>query len=95
MTVLFLVLIISSLVIKSGKPKEKALQSSPIDFYIPSEDLFIPSEPDFLPEFIFGRERRYYWSIEDIRPYWKVPGNTDQWKEQIKTAVDKIMEGVP
>lgn len=62
---------------------------------IPEEDLFFPEEPDFLPEFIPEREPRSSWAGEDIRPYWKPPGNPERWREEIKTGVDKLMEGVP
>jgi len=59
------------------------------------EELFIPAEPDFVPEFIFEREKRRFWSLEDIRPYWKAPDSNDRWTEEIKSAVDKLMEGIP
>ena len=72
-------------------------------------ELFIPNEPDFVPEFILEREPRRSWSIDDIRPYWKNPLQTsgvsgagsssldasEKWREEIKSAVDKLMEAVP
>ena len=63
--------------------------------YIPPEELFIPTEPDFLPEFLLEREPRSSWSLDEIRPYWKNPGTPEFWQEEIKSAVDKLMEGVP
>ena len=62
---------------------------------IPAEELFFPSEPDFLPGFLPGRERRSFWSLDDIRQYWKAPGNSLWWMEEITSTVDNLMEGVP
>jgi len=59
------------------------------------DDFFIPAEPDFLPEFLLERDPGHTWSIEDIRPYWKSPERTGRWQDEIKSAVDKLMEGVP
>ena len=95
---LLLILVISTVVIHSGRPKKSAaveVSAGPL-LNIPPEDLFIPAEPDFLPGFLLEREPRHSWSIEDIHPYWKKPeGNPDLWREKIKSAVDKLMEDVP
>ena len=94
---LLLILVISTLVIHSGRPKNSAsveVSAGPL-LNIPPEELFIPAEPDYLPEFLLEREPRHSWSIEDIRPYWKIPENPELWREKIKSAVDKLMEGVP
>ena len=92
---LFLVLIIAVLALNLGSSKGKSVQNLAAGPSIPVEDLFIPAEPDFVPQFLPEREPRRYWSLDDIRPYWKNPGNPDLWREEIKSAVDKIMEGVP
>jgi len=93
--VLFLIILIIALAAHSPKPKK----SSPVDMavvpVIPMEDLFIPAEPDFLPKFLPEREPKTSWSVEDIRPYWKNPGNPELWQAEIKSAVDKLMEAVP
>jgi len=62
---------------------------------IPSEELFYPSEPDFLPGFLPERETHRFWALDDIRPYWKAPGNSVWWMEEIISTVDSLMEGVP
>ena len=93
MVVLFLALVISIPVTHSGAGGQTT--TSGAGFTIPSEELFFPSEPDFLPEFILEREPRSFWTIEDIRPYWRQPENTELWRDQIKSAVDRIMENVP
>ena len=59
------------------------------------DELFLPAEPDFVPDFILEREPRLSWSLEDIRPYWKAPDITEHWRAEIKSAVDKLMEGIP
>ena len=95
LVVLFFILIISVLAThsgKAGKPSARAIAAGPT---IPQEELFMPAEPDFLPEFLLERAPRQSWSIEDIRPYWKIPEKTGLWREEIKSAVDKLMEGVP
>ena len=99
LVVLFLILIITVFSPGSGKSKkppagERAgtVSSGPI---VPQEDIFMPAEPDFLPAFIFERSPRHSWTIEDIRPYWKSHEKTGQWQKEIKSAVDKLMEGVP
>ena len=93
--VLFFVLLISALAVNFRKPKTNTVSASAAALSIPSEDLFIPSEPDFLPEFLLQREPRSYWSLEDIEPYWKTPSDFDLWREEIKSTVDKLMDGVP
>ena len=93
--VLFLILIIAILAANLGGPKKSApvdLSAGPV---IPPEDLFIPEEPDFLPDFLLEREPRRSWTVDDIRPYWRNPGNEGLWRGEVKSAVDKLMEGVP
>ena len=99
---LLLILVITVLVASFRGPKK----SDPADIstgpQIPSEELFIPGEPDFAPEFMLEREKRRSWSLEDIRPYWRDPASgtspgaaSSIWREEIKSAVDKLMEAVP
>jgi hypothetical protein len=89
---LLLVLIIAAATVK---PKKNAEANITMGFRIPIEDLFYPAEPDFLPEFLLGREPRRFWSLEDINQYWKVPGSPDWWRDEIKSAVDELLEGIP
>lgn len=98
--VFFVILLITVLAINAGKPKKNIpmAHGTPIGaagFSIPAEDLFLPAEPDYVPEFILEREPRSSWSAEDIRPYWRSPANSEYWRGEIKSAVDKLMEGVP
>jgi len=95
LVVLFLILIIAAGISSSRKRQKASLDAVAGNLTIPIEELFIPAEPDFVPEFIFEREKRSFWSLEDIRPYWKIPDSGDRWLEEIKSAVDKLMEGIP
>ena len=95
LVVLLFILIISTVVIHAGRPKKGDAVEMSAGPRIPPEELFIPTEPDFLPEFLLEREQRSSWSLDDIRPYWKSPGNQELWQDEIKTAVDKLMEAVP
>ena len=106
LTALFLILIITALIVNSGKPNKSPVSASASS--IPSDELFIPAEPDFLPKILLQREPRSFWSLEDISPYWKSPADQgvpaesngrgspqELWRGEIKSAVDKLMEGVP
>ena len=93
--VFFLILLISALTMRSGTPERRTAPNLAASFAIPPDELFFPSEPDTLPEFILERESRHSWSLEDIRPYWRVPGNTELWQNQIRSTIDRLMEGVP
>ena len=95
LTLLFIFLLISIPVTLSGRTRQTAPARVASGFIIPSDELFIPSEPDVLPYFIIEREPRGFWILEDLRPYWRAPENTDLWREQISSAVDRLMEGVP
>jgi len=95
LAVLFLILIIAAGISNSRKRRKASPDIVAGDLTIASEELFIPAEPDFVPEFIFDREKRRLWSLEDIRPYWKIPDSSDRWREEIKSSVDKLMEGIP
>ena len=96
---LFLVLLIAALALNSGKKQSRVRESSSAimaaGLNIPQEELFIPGEPDFIPEFLLVREPRRYWSLEDIRPFWKAPQYDMRWRDEITSAVDQLMEGVP
>jgi len=91
----FLILIVAHGVSSSEKRRTISPESAPEGLTIAMEELFIPAEPDFVPEFIFEREKRRFWSLEDIRLYWRTPDSSDRWREEIKLAVDKLMEGIP
>ena len=93
--VLVLILLVTALAVNFKKPNINTVTASAAALSIPSEELFIPAEPDFLPEFLLQREPRSYWSLEDIEPYWKAPSDQDLWREEIKSTVDKLMDGVP
>jgi hypothetical protein len=95
LALLFLILIIAAGISSSRKRRMASPDAVAGSLTIPTEELFIPAEPDFVPEFIFEREKRRFWSLEDIRPYWRIPDSSDRWREEIKSAVDKLMEGIP
>ena len=92
---LLLILVISVLMANFRGPKESTSVDMSAVPVIPPQELFIPGEPDFLPEFLLEREPRRSWSLEDIRPYWRSPADSKRWREEIKSAVDKLMEVVP
>ena len=95
LVVIFLILAIAAGVSSSKKRRMASPDAVVAGLTIPMEDLFIPAEPDFVPEFVFEREKRRFWSLEDIRPYWRIPDPNDRWREEIKSAVDKLMEDIP
>jgi hypothetical protein len=95
LVVLFLILVITAGVSSSKKRRMASPDTMAGNLSIPMEELFIPAEPDFVPKFIFEREKRRFWSLDDIRQYWRVPDSSDRWREEIKSAVDKLMEGIP
>ena len=88
-------IILVIIILKPGRGGPDSASPLARGFVIPQEELFIPSEPDFVPEFLLEREPRGVWLLEDIRPYWKSPEISGFWREEIKSAVDKLMEGVP
>jgi len=90
---LLLILIIGAISLNSVKPRDNdsALRIAGI----PHEELFYPAEPDFLPDFLLDREPRRFWTADDIRPYWRPPAYSEYWQREIKSSVDKLMEGVP
>ena len=95
LAVLVLILLVTLLALNSGKASKTAasdLASGPL---VSPDELFIPGEPDFLPDFLLERNPRHSWSVEDIRPYWKSPGNSAFWRGEVSKAVDKLMEGIP
>ena len=93
LSVLLLVLIITAVALGSRRPGEAAALRAV--YLIPPEELFIPDEPDFVPDFLLEREPRHLWSIDDIRPYWRTPGNPEFWHNVIRSAVDELMENIP
>jgi len=92
---IFLILVIAAGLSSSKKRRTISPGAVSEGLTITMEELFIPAEPDFVPEFVFEREKRRFWSLEDIRPYWRIPDPGDRWREEIKSAVDKLMEGIP
>jgi len=93
LAVLFLILLISALAINFRGPRANVDVSAGSG--IPPEELFIPDEPDFLPDFLFEREPRRSWFIEDIRPYWIPPADHGFWQGIVRSTVDELMEAVP
>jgi hypothetical protein len=79
----------------AGKSESTGISNIASGSSIPSDEWFFPREPDFLPGFLPERERRRFWTLDDIRPYWKAPGNSPWWMEEIISTVDSLMEGVP
>jgi len=91
---LLLVMIVAFLM-TMGRQNRSSTAALAIGFVIPQEELFIPAEPDFVPEFIFEKQPKRSWSLEDIRLYWRKPEISEHWREEIKSSVDKLMEAVP
>ena len=87
--------VLITIIIVNARPKNTDAFNISAGLSIPVEEFFFPSEPDFLPGFLPERERRRFWTLDDIRPYWKAPGNSDLWMEEILSTVDSLMEGVP
>jgi hypothetical protein len=81
--------------LKSNSSRELINAFKPLS--IPPEDLFPPDEPDFLPDILLEREPRNPWTAEDVRPFWKDPlhEEPEPWREEIKTVIDELLEGVP
>lgn len=90
----FIMMIIILITNAGGRPASGLTPGVTAGFSIPIEELFFPVEPDFIPEFLLEREPRRFWSLEDIRQYWRVPGETELWRGEVRSAVDRIMEGV-
>ena len=93
-SVIILGFIITVIVI-NARPKNTEVFNISAGLSIPVEEFFFPSEPDFLPGFLPEREPRRFWTLDDIYQYWKTPGNSDLWMEEIISTVDSLMEGVP
>ena len=92
---LFFVLLILTLVLHSGKPGGNAASELASGHQIPPEDLFLPAEPDFVPKYLLEWEPRSFWTLDDIRPYWRSPEKSGIWRDEIRSVVDKLMDGVP
>ena len=87
--------LIITVIVVNSRPGRAGLPDITVGSSIPDEELFFPSEPDFLPGFLPEREPKRFWALDDIRPYWKAPGNSDWWMDEIISTVDSLMEGVP
>ena len=95
LAVLFLVLVIAAILWNSGGSGTSARPDGVVTLVIPAGELFIPAEPDFVPGFIPEREVRHFWTVEDIRPYWRIPEKSWHWQGEITSSVDILLEGVP
>jgi hypothetical protein len=64
---------------------------------IPPEELFMPDEPDFLPEVLWEREPREFWTPEDVLPFWTDPlrGKRRVWEERVEGMIDELLERLP
>ena len=91
---LFIVLIFAVL-LNLGKHNKDTPLASAAALAIQEEEFFIPAEPDLIPEFLFEKESGHSWLLDDIRPYWRKPEISEHWRDEIKSVVDKLMEGVP
>ena len=97
---LLLILLVTLLIASVSGPKKDAVADINSGPRIPLEELFLPEEPDFLPEYLLEKEPKSSWTVEEIRPYWNdpqvsAPANPKIWQEEVKSAVDKLMEAVP
>ena len=95
--VIFLAICITVMALAGGRQapeRRPVMTASPT---IPAEELFYPEEPDFLPPLLLEREPRQGWTTRELELYWQDPkaGNEEKLREIVKTAVDKIMDGVP
>ncbi|MDR2095855.1 MAG: hypothetical protein LBP76_10125 [Treponema sp.] len=101
MGVVALVLIICLIVMLVRPNHEASLSKRVSDTgrppLIPSEELFLPEEPDFLPEILLDREQREAWTGDDATPYWRDPLNLGEelWQDEVKSVIDKFLEGIP
>ena len=91
--ILLILLII--IIARPGRGGADSASAMARGFTIPQEELFLPSEPDFVPKLLLERTPRRFWTLDDIRAYWKSPEISGLWREEIKSAVDKLMEGIP
>ena len=94
LAVFFIILLTVVIALNPRQPGSSPANRTAADG-IPAEELFIPDEPDFLPDFLLDREPRHFWSVDDIRPYWRSPGNPAFWQDLIRSAVDELMENIP
>ena len=85
--------------LRNSSDDEPALPAGRISINSPiaSEDLFLPEEPDFLPGVILERDRRQFWTEDDALEFWQDPlrFGEEQWRVNIETAVNELMERVP
>ena len=91
--VILLVLLIVISFSRSGRSTTDTNELMSLAFVISTEDLFLPAEPEFLPEFLLEQEPRSSWSIEDIRPFWIAPSNTEIWRNEIRSEAERFLEG--
>jgi hypothetical protein len=61
------------------------------------EELFFPSEPDFVPPMLLEREPRQFWTVDDVRLFWKDPGSLgrERWRKEMEAVIDKLLEDIP
>ena len=86
---------IAVLAVSLGSPSGSSMMTAGSS--IPSEELFYPGEPDFLPPLILEQEPHRPWTAGDLELLWHDPktGNEDLWRETVKSAVDKLLDGIP
>jgi hypothetical protein len=96
MVVLFICLIVILLAVNPGRAGAKEVRE-PVETALLPEELFFPGEPDFVPSLLLQREPRRFWTVEDVRPFWKDPGSLgrDRWRDEMGAVIDKLMEGIP
>ena len=92
--VFLLVLVIIAVALSAGGHGENIPVAAHSIHAIAPEELFIPDEPNFVPDFLLEREPRHFWSVEDIRPYWRTPGAQEFWQGIIRSTVEELMENV-
>ncbi|MFP3090906.1 hypothetical protein LQZ21_11330 [Treponema sp. TIM-1] len=80
---------------KAAPPQPLAEVFRPLP--IPPEELFMPDEPDFLPEVLWERAPREFWTPEDALPFWTDPlkNNRRVWQERVEGLIDELLERLP
>ena len=86
--------------VRTSNTKNNTTQTSIADSFstrtIDSDDMFLLEEPDFFPNIILNREPQS-WSAKDVETFWTDPlqKGSEQWQEEMKKTLDKLMENIP